>query len=102
MLCAMLCTVRTRSFIIMCFVKCLVVSGCKYVLEGHTSFPSFLKPSLYSVAIYSDVISLTADQLNTVRVVRRSRGPDVTPHISFPGNHPRKLVARTGHRDHTL
>ena len=31
------------------------------------------------VTIYSDVISLTADQLNTVRVVRRSGWPEVSP-----------------------
>ena len=36
--------VRTHSFIIMRFVKYLVVSGSKYILEQHMLFVSFLKP----------------------------------------------------------
>ena len=56
------------------------MSGCKYILEQHTLF-LFKAIIVFSdrVTIYSDVISLTADQINTVRVVRRSGRPEVSP-----------------------
>ena len=38
------------------------------------------------------MISLTADQLNTVKSHRVQRAAGSVAHISFPSNHPRKLV----------
>ena len=45
-----------------------------------------------SATINSDVISLTADQINTQSVVRRSGAAGSVAHKRFPSNHPGKLV----------